>query len=89
MTTFFREEFTKLEPDAEVYLFGSRVDEKRKGGDIDVLVLTHEKLSFRQISAIRIKFYDMFGFQKIDVVNFPFASDDPFKSLALMDAVKL
>jgi len=86
---FLHDEFTKLEPEAEVYLFGSRVDENKKGGDIDVLVLTREKLSFRQISAIRVKFYDTFGFQKIDVVNFPFAADDPFKSLILMEAVKL
>ena len=55
--------------DVKIFLFGSRVDDNKKGGDIDLYVktkikndLNHKKLDF--IIAIE----DEIGRQKIDVV---------------------
>jgi len=75
--------------DAKVYLFGSRVDDDKKGGDIDILIISKDKLSFADISQMRLRFYRMFGEQKIDIVNFMFTEDDPFKNIALNYAIEL
>ena len=75
--------------DAKVYLFGSRVDDKSKGGDIDILIISKDKLSFNNLSQMRISFYKIFGDQKLDVINFTFTEQDPFKDIALSEAIEL
>ncbi|MHB1688926.1 MAG: nucleotidyltransferase family protein [Ignavibacteriaceae bacterium] len=76
-------------PDAKVYLFGSRADDNKKGGDIDVLILSNEKLSFSDLSKMRINFYKSFGEQKIDLINYTYLEEAPFKNIALSQAVEL
>jgi predicted nucleotidyltransferase len=58
-------------PDAKVWLFGSRVDDSRRGGDIDLLVCpapTHHAPSL--ISKVRFlsKLEGRLGERKVDVV---------------------
>ena len=36
---FFKQSIKKYLPEADVYFFGSRVNDKLKGGDIDLLVI--------------------------------------------------
>lgn len=50
----------------EVYLFGSRVDDSKKGGDIDILILTSGNLL--QISLDVERKFQMICDEKIDVV---------------------
>jgi predicted nucleotidyltransferase len=78
----------QLDPQAQVYLFGSRVDDNKKGGDIDLLVLsTH--LGFTAQKQIKLKLYELIGEQKIDLIIAPEVSADPFIQLVLEEAVLL
>lgn len=72
---------------ARVYLFGSRVDDTKKGGDIDLLLMSDTITSDNKRS-IKMKLYELLGEQKIDIV---LAADDsdPFVKLALDSGVEL
>jgi len=67
-----KEIFKELFDTGEIYLFGSRVDDSKKGGDIDLYINlnypldTKERLSKR--SKFRIKLEDKIGEQKIDII---------------------
>ena len=74
---------------AQCYLFGSRANDEAKGGDIDLLLITDEKLSLSAVCRFRRQILSVIGEQKIDIVNFTKASDHPFKSIALETAVEL
>ena len=76
-------------PDAEVYLFGSRVDDQRKGGDTDILVIGERVLSYKERRNILIAFKKQFGPQKIDIVSFSKTDRSAFKELALLEAKPL
>ena len=76
-----------LDENASVYLFGSRVDDTKRGGDIDLLIIS-DKLTGDDRRRIKRKLYDIIGEQKIDIV---IAADDsdPFVKVALTTGVKL
>lgn len=86
---FLRHAVNRVLPEAAVYLFGSRVQDHLKGGDIDVLVIGDKKLTGRQKRDLKIAFYKRFGEQKIDIVCFIDTEDCAFKQLALDEAVRL
>lgn len=56
--------------DSEVYLFGSRVQDNLKGGDIDLLIKTSRpgKELFDRKMDFLTKLNTTLGFQKIDVI---------------------
>lgn len=70
---------------ANIYIFGSRVDDDAKGGDIDILVIS-QKLLQKDSRRIKYNLYDKLGEQKIDIV---IAKDDsyPFVSMVLEKGV--
>jgi len=78
-----------LAPDSELLLFGSRTNDAAKGGDIDLLLLTEEKLPLTLISRMRRMIINEIGEQKIDLVNFSKSSTHPFKEIALETAIRL
>jgi len=86
---FFRAEVAAVRPGAAVYLFGSRTDDRRKGGDVDILVLCNPTLTWEETSRIRRRFWEQFGFQKLDLVCFSPEDTNPFKKLVLLDAIRL
>lgn len=76
-----------FDPKAAIYLFGSRVDNSKKGGDIDLLVLS-KKLGLIEKIRIKTRLYKLLGEQKIDLI---IAQDisKPFISIALEQALLL
>ena len=57
--------------DAQVRLFGSRVDDSKRGGDIDLLVTTNERdvqALMRAEIALLTKLQNQLGEQKIDLL---------------------
>ena len=76
-----------MDCDARIYLFGSRADDTKKGGDIDLLIMTG-RLTADDKRHIKIRLHELIGEQKIDIV---LAKDDtePFIKLALATGVQL
>ena len=56
-----------VDPAARLWLFGSRADNSKKGGDIDLGILS-EKINVMEEIEIRQKICDKIGEQKIDLV---------------------
>jgi predicted nucleotidyltransferase len=62
-----REEIKRFDAEAEIYLYGSRVDDSGRGGDIDLLVVS-DKLGFREVLRLRTGIMDRIGWQQLDLV---------------------
>jgi len=61
--------FIEVFEEGQIYLFGSRVDECKKGGDIDLYIQTEDKKNLmRKKLDFLIKLKREIGLQKIDVV---------------------
>ena len=86
---FLKQSINDHLPDAAIYLIGSRVNDKLKGGDIDILVVAEKELTGQDKRDIKISFYKKFGEQKVDIVSFKKDEPSNFKELALLESVKL
>jgi predicted nucleotidyltransferase len=86
---FLKQSISRYLPDGAVYLIGSRVNDKLKGGDIDILVIAEKELTGQDKRNIRLSFYKDFGEQKVDIVSFKKDEPSNFKELALLESVKL
>jgi predicted nucleotidyltransferase len=58
------------DPNAKVWLFGSRADDNKKGGDIDIAILS-DKINKDIMQKMQVKRFicDRIGEQKIDIVT--------------------
>ena len=64
-----KDSFNTVFKEGEIYLFGSRVDDTKKGGDIDLYLVVNEKSNlFRKKLKFLAKIKKELGEQKIDVV---------------------
>ena len=68
-------------PGSTIYLFGSRVDENARGGDIDLMVLTNEPVEKKTFRKIRLMFIKKLGWRKIDLINFTYSNQSAFRKL--------
>lgn len=77
-----------LDENAQVFLFGSRVDDSKKGGDIDVLIFsTH--LTKPLLRKVKREFCDRFGEQKIDLILDSGELETPFVRMIFPTAIPL
>ena len=77
----------EFDANAKIYLFGSRVDNAKKGGDIDLLIFS-TTIDNDTKRMIKLKLYDELGEQEIDILV---AKDTkkPFVRIALEKGVRL
>jgi predicted nucleotidyltransferase len=77
----------RFDPEAKIYLFGSRADDRQKGGDIDILVFSN-RLKFKDKLKIKAVLFETMEDQKIDLIITK-DSNDPFVKIALEKGVRL
>ena len=77
------------DPNAKVWLFGSRVDDSKKGGDIDIAVFS-EIINKNVMQEIQIRRFicDRIGEQKIDIVTTNSRKEAIFR-LAVEEGIQL
>jgi predicted nucleotidyltransferase len=74
---------------AQVYLFGSRTDDNRRGGDIDLYIIpvSHENLLEKELS-LAARLQQQLGDQRIDIV-LSRDKNRPIEQQAIQTGVKL
>ncbi len=83
-----RDAVAVFDPDAQVYVFGSRADDSMRGGDIDLLIISYQ-MDPSTIRPLRLRLHDQLGEQKIDIVISQPTLDDPFARKAYLTGVRL
>ena len=67
-----KEAFLEVFENGKIYLFGSRVDDSKRGGDIDLFIDLDRKLDIKEKMRLKSRFrlllYDKIGEQKIDII---------------------
>ncbi len=56
-----------IDPKAKIRLFGSRIDDLAKGGDIDILIISNT-LTYSDKLLIRTRLKEKLGNRKIDII---------------------
>lgn len=77
----------QADAEAQIYLFGSRVDDAAKGGDIDLLVLS-KRIDLMAKLDILARLHQKLGDRKIDIAVYP-DTTRPFPRMVMQDGVRL
>ncbi len=85
--TIIKKAIHSVDPTADIFLFGSRVADEKRGGDIDILIFS-KVLKITDKPTILNHIFKKLEEQKIDLV---IAKDDsdPFVRIAMRNAVHL
>ena len=86
--TSIKESFHQVFGDGEIYLFGSRVDDTKKGGDIDLLIVS-KTFTKKLLRKLRVEFFKYFGEQKLDIIIDDGSFSNPFHKIAYEKAIQL
>ena len=78
-------------PSARAVLFGSRIDDRKRGGDIDLLIQPRQSLddAFRRKVEFLVHLKSRIGDQRIDVVVASPDDDRPVVRIAEAEGVEL
>ncbi len=87
-----KDTFKDIFQNGDIYLFGSRIDDNKKGGDIDLYIKLSSPLQIKDMMAkkskFRLKLEDKIGEQKIDIIISRNTSR-PIEKEALQKGIKL
>jgi predicted nucleotidyltransferase len=83
-----KQKLKSLCSNAKLYLFGSRVDNTKRGGDIDLLVVS-DSLNKKDLRVLRLEFFKHFGEQKLDIILDDGKFRNPFSKLVIKKAILL
>ncbi len=86
---YLKKQLGGIREDIDIYLFGSRVNDSDKGGDIDILLLSETPVYRNLIRNFRVAFFKKFGWQKIDIVPFLKGEENTLKKTAMENSIKL
>ncbi|WAR46593.1 nucleotidyltransferase family protein [Methylomonas rapida] len=75
--------------DAAVYLFGSRLNDQAKGGDIDLFIESDTQLSLLQRAHIKMQLESQLGLPVDIVSKSRFAVATPFQDIAKSHSIEL
>ena len=89
IATYLKQLIQDKIPGSTIYLFGSRIDDMARGGDIDVLILTAEPTEKSVLRKIRIEFIKKFGWRKLDLVNLTRSDKSIFRQIIESNCVQL
>jgi predicted nucleotidyltransferase len=78
----------RYDPDAVIYLFGSRADPAKKGGDIDLLVVS-QRITPAMRRDIRAELLLALGERKMDLIVTENPGNSAFTQMAFTTGVKL
>lgn len=93
LSTLFRMHLGKY-PDATVYLFGSRIYPAQRGGDLDLLIVSHRAAlhAYELSKELRIAIKERLGDQRVDIVVSPgsqVSGQPAFVRLAFLEGVPI
>lgn len=71
----------------EIYVFGSRTDDAKRGGDIDILVLGEEHFGVEMILRMKILLKEQLGDRRIDLIYQQKGRTDAFAELVKLEGV--
>jgi len=82
--------FKEVFKDGSIYLFGSRVDDNKKGGDIDLFIIPPKNLKNQLEKKVKflVKLDEYIGEQKVDVI-IANNTNNYFEKEALQKGIKL
>lgn len=85
ITNYWGNELSKT----SVYLFGSRINDALKGGDIDIALVGNEKPTSLQKANFKFGFDAQFGEQKVDLIYINPSKPSAFATYILQTAILL
>lgn len=78
----------QFDPEAKISIYGSRTDLSKKGGDIDILIIS-DKISLQEQLKIKARLITKLGDRKIDLVIAKNPKETPFVEMIYNQAVEI